>query len=454
MSTHPPKSCDLLVAHAELLVTCAGDDLRGGWVAVQDGFVQAIGKAGDEPAASRVIDAGGCLVTPGLVNAHHHMYQSLNRGLVVNRSFAGLVDWLNFYYPIWEHLDEEGAYLSAWISLAGLALDGCTTSSDHLNIHPRQKLIDAEILAAREMGMRFHPTRGAMNLSTKDGRLPPDSVVESEDDILADGERLIKTYHDRSHGAMTRIALAPCNPFAVSHSMMRRAADLAEKMDVRLHTHLAESLDEEEFCLRQYGCRPMERFEDVGWGSGRSWVAHSIFVNDHEIAALGRSGTGICHCPSGNLRGTGRVAPVARMKAAGVPVSLSTDAAPSLRAELAVSRAANWSVHGTHLTARELLEFATLGSAQCLGRTGEIGELSLGSAGDIVVWPLPDSVHDQRPDEVLEAWLTAGPPAPRHTLVQGRLLVENGQLVSRDYADRRRRHDKITAEWQRRADGE
>jgi cytosine/adenosine deaminase-related metal-dependent hydrolase len=447
-----PHPYDLLIAHADLLVPLAGNDVPGGWVALQNGFVQAIGKAGDEPAAQRIVDAGGCLVTPGLVNAHHHMYQSLNRGLAVNRTFNGLVEWLNFYYPIWERLDEEGAYLSTWMSLAGLALDGCTTSSDHLNIHPRKKLIDAEIAAARDIGVRFHPTRGAMNLSKKEGRLPPDTVVESQDDILSDSERLIKTYHDPRPGAMIRIALAPCNPFAVSHEMMRRAAELAEKMDVRLHTHLAESLDEENFCLHKYGCRPMQRFEDVGWGSNRSWVAHSIFVNDDEIDSLGKWGIGICHCPSGNLRGTGRVAPVAKMKAAGVHVSLSTDSAPSLRAEFAVSREANLRLHGTNLSARELLEFATVGGAQCLGRTGEIGELAPGSAGDVAVWPLPESARGKTPDGVLEAWLADGPRAPRHTIVQGKFVVANGCLVSPDYEDRKLRHDRITAEWQRFVD--
>jgi len=452
MNSAEPQTYDLLIAHADLLTPLAGDDLPGGWVAVHEGFVRAIGKAGDEPPAARVVNAGGCLVTPGLVNAHHHMYQSLNRGLVVNRTFNGLVEWLNFYYPIWERLDEEGAYLSTWISLSGLALDGCTTSSDHLNIHPRKKLIDAEIAAARDIGVRFHPTRGAMNLSKKEGRLPPDTVVESQDDILSDSERLIKTYHDARPGAMIRIALAPCNPFAVSHEMMRRAAELAEKLDVRLHTHLAESLDEENFCLQEYGCRPMERFEEVGWGSNRSWVAHSIFVNDHEIGALGKWGTGICHCPSGNLRGTGRVAPVAKMKAAGVHVSLSTDSAPSLRAEFAVSREANLRLHGTHLSARALLQFATLGGAQCLGRAGEIGELSPGSAGDVAVWPLPESARGITPDDVLEAWLADGPRAPRHTIVQGKFVVENGSLVSPDYEDRKRRHDRITDEWQRFVD--
>jgi cytosine/adenosine deaminase-related metal-dependent hydrolase len=277
-TTPPPY--DLLLAHADLVVTMSGPDLPGGWVAVRDGFVREIGAAGREPAATKIIDARGCLITPGLVNTHHHMYQSLNRELVVGRTFNGLVDWLNFYYPIWERIDEEAAYLSTWVSLAGLVLDGCTTSSDHLNIHPKKKLIDAEIAAARELGMRFHPTRGAMNLSKKDNRLPPDTVVESQDEILADSERLVQTYHDPKPGAMTRIALAPCNPFAVSHEMMRRAAELAEKLDVRLHTHLAESLDEENYCLAEYGCRtapgPRIRFSSTTrksrrWASG-AWA--------------------------------------------------------------------------------------------------------------------------------------------------------------------------------------
>jgi cytosine/adenosine deaminase-related metal-dependent hydrolase len=231
---------------------------------------------------------------------------------------------------------------------------------------------------------------------------------------------------------------------------MRRI--LAEKLDVRLHTHLAESLDEEKFCLETYGCRPLERFEEVGWGTSRSWGAHSIFVNDREIEALGRWGTGICHCPTANLYGTGHMAPVAKMRAAGVPVSMSTDASPSLRGELAVSREAQGRLHGSHFSARELLEFATLGSARCLGRSGEIGELSPGSAADVVVWNLADGARAQSPDGALEAWLASGPGAPRHTLVQGRFVVENGRLVAPVYDDMKRRHDAITADWQRFVD--
>jgi len=443
---------DLVIANADLVVPMAGEDRKGGWVAISGGFVRALGGPGGEPAAKVRLDASGCLVTPGLVNTHHHMYQSLNRNLVTGRTFHGLVDWLNFYYPIWERLDEEAAYLSTWVSLALLALDGCTTTSDHLNIHPRRRLLDAEIAAAREVGVRFHPTRGAMNLSKKDGRLPPDTVVESQDDILADSERLVKTYHDPRPGAMIRIALAPCNPFAVSHEMMRRAAELAEKLDVRLHTHLAESLDEERFCLEAYGCRPLERFEDVGWGSKRAWVAHSIFISDEEVAALGRWGTGIAHCPSCNMRGTGRVTPVAKLRAAGVHVGLSTDSMPSLRSELLSSRRANLAVHGTLLGARELLESATRGSAYCLGRTGELGELSPGAAADVAVWPLPAAAIGRAPDDLLEAWVRSGPPAPRDTIVNGAFVVRSGRLAAPQFEDVQRRHQRVAAEWQAFAD--
>jgi cytosine/adenosine deaminase-related metal-dependent hydrolase len=380
------------------------------------------------------------------------MYQSLNRDLVIGRTFTGLVDWLEFYYPIWERVDEEAAYLSTWMSLATLAMDGCTTTSDHLNIHPRRRLIDAEISAAREVGVRFHPTRGAMNLSKKDGRLPPDSVCESIDDILADSERLVKTYHDPKAGAMTRIALAPCNPFAVSHEMMIAAAQLAEKLDVRLHTHLAESLDEEKFCLHQYGCRPIERFEEVGWGSNRAWVAHSIYANDEEISALGRWGTGIAHCPTCSFRDTKTVAPVARMKAAGVKIALSTDRMPSLRGEMGSARRAHLQVHGTFLSARELLEFATKGSAYCLGRTGELGQLTPGAVADIVVWPLAESAVGKTSDLLLEAWLESGPLAPRDTIVNGKFLVKNGSYTNPKYDEMDRRHKAVTADWQRFVD--
>ena len=261
---------DLLIRHARLVATVDAQrtEIPGGWVAITGGFISGVGAAGNEPEvgpSTEVVDARGCLVTPGLVNTHHHIYQNLTRAYhpAVNGT---LFQWLTTNYPVWSRLDEEAAYVSAWVGLAELALGGCTTSTDHLYVHPRGggDLITAEITAARELGFRFHPTRGSMSLSVKDGGLPPDSVVQRDDEILADSERLVALHHDRSHGAMVRIALAPCSPFSVTPDLMRATAELAERLDVRLHTHLAEDADEDVYCLERFGRRPIEQFAEVG----------------------------------------------------------------------------------------------------------------------------------------------------------------------------------------------
>src|SRR5579862_6722948 len=268
---------DLLVRDALLVATVDDErrELAGGWVAIADGLVQTVGASTDPPpTAARVIDATGCLVTPGLINTHHHIYQNLTRSFrpAVNGT---LFQWLTTLYPRWAAHDEEAAYVSAWVGLAELALGGCTTSTDHLYVHPRAAgdLITAEIRAAQELGVRFHPTRGSMSRSQKDGGLPPDEVVQDGDEILSDSERLVGLHHDRSPGAMVRIALAPCSPFSVTPELMRRTAELAERLDVRLHTHLAEDADEDRYCLEVFGRRPIEQFEEVGWLTSRSWVA-------------------------------------------------------------------------------------------------------------------------------------------------------------------------------------
>ena len=286
-------------------------EIPGGWVAVSGGFVSAVGEPGREPPAEREIDAAGCLVTPGLVNTHHHLYQNLTRAFAPALD-GDLFEWLRTLYPVWSRLDEEAAYVSAWIGLCELALGGCTTSTDHLYVHPRGAgdLISAEIAAARELGFRFHPTRGSMSLSVKDGGLPPDAVVQQDDEILADSERLVALHHDPAPGAMVRIALAPCSPFSVTPELMARTAELAERLDVRLHTHLAEDIGENGYCETAFGCRPVEHFERVGWGSDRAWVAHCVHPNRAEIERLGRWGTGVAHCPSSNqILGAG-LAPV------------------------------------------------------------------------------------------------------------------------------------------------
>jgi len=444
------------VAGADLVVTMddAGE-VPGGWVAVHDGAVVAVGAPGDEPTADRVVSAAGCLVTPGLINTHHHIYQNLTRAF---RPATGsnLFGWLTTLYPIWAGLDEEAAYLSAWVGLAELALGGCTTTTDHLYVHPRGAgdLISAEITAATELGVRFHPTRGSMSLSKKDGGLPPDSVVQDDDEILADSERLVGRHHDRSPGAMVRIALAPCSPFSVTPALMTKTAELAERLDVRLHTHLAEDADEDRYCMETFGRRPLEQFEEVGWASDRAWVAHCIFPNEAEIARMGRWGTGVAHCPSSNMILGGGIAPVGDFIGAGVPVGLGCDGSASADSASLWMEARNALLLGKlrggpeAMTARDALAIATRGGAACLGRSDELGRLAPGLPADLVCWPLEGVQFAGALSDPVEAWLRCGPVAARHTIVNGRVVVEGGQLVASGVEDVLRRHRAVAARLQ------
>lgn len=445
---------DLVVGDAGLLVTMdpGRRELAGGWVAIDGGLITAVGAA-DEPPAVRRLSAKGGLVTPGLVNTHHHMYQNLTR------SFAPALDgnlfhWLRTLYPVWSRLDEEAAYLSAWIGMCELALGGCTTSTDHLYVHPAGSgdLISAEITAAKELGFRFHPTRGSMSRSEKDGGLPPDSVVEDDDTILADCERLVQTHHDPSPGAMVRIALAPCSPFSVTPELMVQTAELAERLDVRLHTHLAEDVDEDQYCLETFGRRPIEHFEAVGWGSDRSWIAHCVFPDQQEITALAAWGTGVAHCPSSNqLIGAG-LAPIREMRDAGVVVgigcdgSASTDCASMWMETRNAMLLARLRGGPAAMRAREALEMATLGGAACLGRT-DIGSLEPGKTGDLVVWNLDGVRFAGAVSDPVEAWLRCGPTSATHTIINGAPVVENGTLTNSNVDEMLRRHHTIAADW-------
>jgi cytosine/adenosine deaminase-related metal-dependent hydrolase len=432
---------DLLVSGAELVATVDDErrELAGGWVAITGGFVEAVGSSTDTPpGAAEVLDATGCLVTPGLINTHHHIFQNLTRAHRPATT-ATLFGWLTSLYPLWSRLDEEAAYVSAWVGLAELALGGCTTSTDHLYVHPRGAgdLITAEITAARELGMRFHPTRGSMSLSQKDGGLPPDSVVQDDDAILADSERLVGLHHDRSPGAMVRIALAPCSPFSVTSDLMRRTAELAERLDVRLHTHLAEDPDEDRFAAEHFGQRTIDHFDEVGWCTDRSWVAHCIYPSDTEIGRLGAAGVGVAHCPSSNMMiGGGGIAPVSAMRAAGVRVGLGCDGSSSVDSASLWLEARMCLLLGRMRTgpaswaARDALEIATRGGAGCLGRNGELGELSPGAAGDLVCWPLRGIPFAGAVTDPVEAWLRCGPVSAHHTVVAGRPVVRDGRLVS------------------------
>lgn len=453
-------TADLLVTGAELVATVddARREIPGGWVAVKDGLIAAVGGSTDTPpAATAVLPADGCLVTPGLINTHHHIFQNLTRSYrpAVNGS---LFTWLSTLYPLWAGLDEEASYVSAWVGLAELALGGCTTTTDHLYVHPRRggDLISAEIAAARELGMRFHPTRGSMSLSQKDGGLPPDSVVQDDDEILADSERLVARHHDRSWGAMVRIALAPCSPFSVTPELMIATAALAERLDVRLHTHLAEDADEDRFAAEKFGMRTIEHFEAVGWLSDRSWVAHCIYPNPAEVARLGAAGVGVAHCPSSNcLIGGGGISPVSDLRAAGSPVGLGCDGSASTdhaslwleaRGALLLGRLRKGP---TAMTARDALEIATRGSAACLGRSGELGQLVVGAVADLVCWPIDGIAFAGALTDPIEAWLRCGPVAPRHTIVAGVAVVRDGALVATETEDILRRHRVVAARLQR-----
>ena len=448
---------DLLVRNARLVAAMDAQrsEIAGGWVAVTDGLVSGVGLAGTEPPdAAHVVDATDCLVTPGLINSHHHLYQNLTRAFRPALD-GNLFDWLRTLYPLWARLDEEAAHVSAWVGLAELALSGCTTSTDHLYVHPAGggDLISAEIAAAADLGMRFHPTRGSMSLSTKDGGLPPDSTVQTDDVILAESERLVAAHHDPAPGAMVRIALAPCSPFSVSTELMMATAELAERLDVRLHTHLAEDIGENDFCLEMFGMRPVDYFEHCGWGTDRSWIAHCVQPDAADIARLGRWGTGVAHCPSSNMILGAGLAPVRELRAAGAPVGLGVDGSASAdsgsmwteaRNAMLLARLRDGQAGRTgFFTAREALEMATRGGAGCLGRVGEIGELTVGACGDLAVWRLDGIAFAGAHSDPIEAWLRCGPVSAHHTIIAGRQVVESGELTAAGTEQMLRHHRRI-----------
>jgi cytosine/adenosine deaminase-related metal-dependent hydrolase len=452
-----PRRADLVVTGARCIATMDADrrELDGGWVAVTDGLVSGVG-SGAPPEADTVLDATDCLVTPGLINTHHHLFQNLTRAYppMTDKPLFG---WLQSLYPLWRALDTEAAYVSAWVGLAELALSGCTTSSDHLYLHPHGAgdLLTAEIEAAADLGIRFHPTRGSMSLSVKDGGLPPDDVVSDDDSILAASADAVHRHHDRSHGAMTRIALAPCSPFSVTESLMVRTAELAEQLDVRLHTHFAENAEDDAFSLATFGCRPMEYLERTGWCTDRTWVAHCVMPDDDEIRRLGAAGVGAAHCPSSNLILSSGIAPVVALRAAGVHVGLGVDGSSSAdaaslwleaRQAMLLAKLRDGAAAGT---ARMALELATVGGAGCLGRIGEIGTLTVGAVGDIAVWPLTGPAFAGAVADPLEAWVRCGPVSARHTVVHGRPVVRDGTLVSSRVGELLAAHDRLARAIQR-----
>jgi 8-oxoguanine deaminase len=441
----------LLLKNADLLVTMndAGSYcIPGGGLFVRDNVIEQVGLTAELPSnAGRVINAQGMIVLPGLINTHHHLYQTLTRAVPAAQD-ATLFQWLKTLYPIWAGMTSEAVYTSALVGLAELMLSGCTTASDHLYIYPNDCRIDDEIRAAQEIGIRFHASRGSMSLGESKGGLPPDDVVEDEAMILKDTQRAVETYHDPDSYAMLRVVIAPCSPFSVTPDLMRAAAAMARAYDVHLHTHLAETLDEEEFCLRKFGRRPVEYAEDLGWVGSDVWHAHCVHLNEQEVALFARTGTGVCHCPSSNMRLASGIAPVRAYLDTGVRVGLGVDGSASNDSShlLAEARIAlllqRVSGDPAGLSAREALWLATVGGAQVLGRD-DIGQLAPGKAADLIGFRLDRLDYAGALHDPLATLVFCTPQRVDLSVINGRTVVEDGCLLTLDLGPVIERHNRI-----------
>ncbi|GHG91205.1 8-oxoguanine deaminase [Pseudodonghicola xiamenensis] len=439
---------DILIRNAFAILTMddAGRELSGEDILIRGGIIAAIGPDLPAPGAE-VIEASGCVVTPGLVNTHHHLYQSLTRAVPGGQD-ALLFGWLKTLYPIWARFGPEEVYTSALTGLAELALSGCTLTSDHLYLYPNGARLDDTIAAAAEIGLRFHPTRGAMSIGESAGGLPPDSLVEREADILNDAIRVIDTFHDAREGAMVRVGIAPCSPFSVSRELMRDAALLARDKGVMLHTHLAENDEDIAYSLATFGCRPGQYAEDLGWTGPDVWHAHCVKLDAQEIDLFSRTRTGVAHCPCSNCRLGSGIAPLRAMRDAGVPVGLGVDGSASndsgnlileARQAMLLQRVARGA---DAMSAHEALEIATRGGADVLGRP-DCGRLAPGKRADIALWDVTgiDSAGSWEP----AALLLAGPARVKHLLVEGRQVVRDGDIVTLDLAQVISRQNRLAA---------
>ena len=404
-----------------------------GDVLIDGGVISAVGP--DLPQGeAKIVHAAGCLLTPGLVNTHHHLYQTLTRAVPGGQD-ALLFGWLKTLYPIWSRFGPEEMYVSASIGLAELALSGCTLTSDHLYLYPNGSRLDDTIAAAQDIGMRFHPTRGAMSIGESNGGLPPDSLVEREPAILEDCIRVVDTFHDARDGAMVRVGIAPCSPFSVTRDLMRDAAILARDKGVMLHTHLAENDEDIAYSLEMFGCRPGQYAEDLGWTGSDVWHAHCVKLDGSEIDMFARSRTGVAHCPCSNCRLGSGIAPLRDMRDAGVPVGLGVDGSASndagnLIAEARQAMLLQRVARGADaMSSREALWIATRGGAEVLGRH-DCGQIAVGKRADIAIW-------DMNGIEAAGSWdkaaiLLAGPTRVKELFVEGRQIVQGGHLVSID----------------------
>ncbi len=440
----------LLLKHIQTLVTmdAARRELQDGALFIRDGVIEAIGTLADMPAqtADEVFDLRHHVVLPGLINTHHHMVQSLTRVIAQDNE---LFDWLTTLYPIWSSLTGEAIYTAAKLAMAELILSGCTTASDHLYIFPNDCKVDDEIRAAQEIGLRFHASRGAMSVGQSKGGLPPDKVVEDEAFILRDTRRAIETYHDAGRYAMQRIVVAPCSPFTVSNDLMRESAALARSYNVRLHTHLAENDKDISYSLEVYGRLPGAYAQAVGWVGDDVWHAHCVKLNPDEIDLFAHTGTGVCHCPSSNMRLASGIAPVRRMLDRGVRLGLGVDGSASndsgsllaeARQAMLLQRVANGP---GALSAREALSMATLGGASVLGRD-DVGALAVGMAADVIAYRTDTVAFAGAQHDTVAALVFCQPPSVDLSIINGRVVVKEGQLLTVDVTLLVEKHNAIS----------
>jgi cytosine/adenosine deaminase-related metal-dependent hydrolase len=443
----------LLVRHAETLATMDGQEIRDGALLARDGWIEQVGPTAELPdQADEVIDLQGHVVLPGLVNTHHHLYQTLTRVLPSAQS-SGLFDWLRALYPVWAGMTPDHVRIATRLGLTELALSGCTTAFDHQYLWPHGSHVDDQLEGAEPVGLRFHVSRGSMSLGESDGGLPPDSVVESEDRILEDCQRVVARHHDPEPGAMTRVVLAPCSPFSVTDELMTATATLARELGVTMHTHLAETADEEEFCLARFGKRPVEYMEELGWDGPDVWYAHAVHVADDEVTRMGVSGTGVAHCPTSNMRLASGLAPVSRYLREGVPIGLGVDGSSSndsshlmaeTRQALLLNRlgVAPGVGHGEQMSARQALELATVGGARVLGRD-DIGRLVPGMAADLIAFDLNRVEYAGAIHDPLAAVVMCSPVTVDHSWVGGRRVIENGQMLGVEVSELVGEHNRL-----------
>jgi cytosine/adenosine deaminase-related metal-dependent hydrolase len=443
-----PKT--LLVKNAELLVTMDGErrEIRRGGLYIEDNVIKQVGPSDTLPqTADVVLDMTGKVVIPGLVNTHHHMYQSLTR-VVPAAQDGELFNWLENLYPIWARLTPEMISVSTQTAMAELILSGCTTSSDHLYIYPNGCKLDDSIHAAGEIGMRFHAARGSMSVGRSQGGLPPDSVVEKESDILKESQRLIEDYHDASHGSMLRVVVAPCSPFSVSRDLMREAAVLARQYGVSMHTHLAENVNDIAYSREKFGMTPAEYAEDLGWVGHDVWHAHCVQLDQHGIELFARTGTGVAHCPCSNMRLASGIAPIRKMRDHGVPVGLGVDGSASndgasmigeVRQALLLQRVG---FGPDAMTAREALEIATLGGAKVLNRN-DIGALAPGMIADFVAFDMSHVSYAGAHHDPLAALVFCTPTQVHTSVINGRVVVQDGRITTVDLPRVLERHNQL-----------